>query len=1138
MPAHLTPLLQRLRRLADPPALNADTDAVLLERFAQQRNEAAFAALLQRHGRLVLGVCRRVLGDVQAAEDAAQATFLVLAKKAGAISRREALAAWLYGVAWRVASKARQSRLRYAPALIARVEPCDPHRDPLAEVTGRELLALVEQEVQRLPAGQRLAVVLCGLEGLSQEEAARRLGWTAGALKGRLERGRRRLHQRLARRGLLPAALAALEVARGSAAAQLPSAWATATCAAALALAEGQTAAISAAVLGLVRTAAPGLGAARLKLVLLLILALGGAAALLSAPEPPAAAPRGAPERAAAVRLDRHGDPLPMGASARLGTVRQRAPDAQIAVSADGKEIVALGPDLVVRRFDAATGNLLSTRRLPAERPRYLRLSPRGTLAALTRFLDLRRGYQLELWDLAQEKRRQTLDLGLFSTEGVAFSADQRRVAIADERPGHGQRVLCWDWEKGESRVLWSQKKEIYQRYFDPVVALSPDGKRLAACHLDHVLRCWDVAEGKLLWQEKWNYGTAFVFFSADGQAVYTDNRGRSGLIRFDAATGERTEEKIADKTALYPAGCSPDGRLRAFVTPDEGMVLWELGSAQPALRLPPPQPREAGHFVTRSLPTNFAFLPDGQGVIRRYGEVQRWDLATGQRVFADTQAWGHTEAVTRLAFAPDGRLLASMAKDHTARLWDVRTARLQHMLPTGLSRFLAFTPDGRHLLLPPWGLGETVLRKWDVATGQTDGGFTLADTKEFMASSGSREMRVTVDGRKVLLLTFKNGRRGDECMLSGWDLASGKCLEHRRVPWAETSLLTGDGQRVLAFDSPYRSVRVLDLATAKALIAFAPERRRDADDDGDCDLALSPDDRLMAARVRYRRFSSGTTTDGVLSLGEMATGRQLLHLPLAGPALFAFSADSRLLVVALADRVRLWEAASGQEIGHLHMPGAVAPDAPCAEALALSPDGRTLATGHADSSILFWDATLRGGAAGQPLTEAQAEACWSDLVGADSARAYVAVWRLADDPRRAVPLIAKRLSPVASPPAEMLRDLLRELGSDQFAERQAAERKLAKLGERAEPALRTALGADITVETKRRIEGLLAALSPAMLLTGEPLRAVRAVQVLERAESAEARRMLERLAQGAPAARLTREARAALQRLEQRPMP
>jgi RNA polymerase sigma-70 factor (ECF subfamily) len=185
---------------------STDSDATLLHRYAHLRDENAFATLVSRHGARVLGVCRRVLHDSHAAEDAFQATFLILARQAGSIQRPDKLTSWLYGVAYRVALEARRSGTRRSSTKLEETtSPVATRADPLADITARELLAVLEEEIQRLPANYRLPVVLCCLECLSQEEAAARLGWSAGQLKGRLERGRKQLHDRLARRGLVPA---------------------------------------------------------------------------------------------------------------------------------------------------------------------------------------------------------------------------------------------------------------------------------------------------------------------------------------------------------------------------------------------------------------------------------------------------------------------------------------------------------------------------------------------------------------------------------------------------------------------------------------------------------------------------------------------------------------------------------------------------------------------------------------------------------------------------------------------------------------------------------------------------------------------------------------------------------------------
>jgi RNA polymerase sigma factor (sigma-70 family) len=177
------------------------SDADLLECFVRQRDEAAFAALVRRHGPMVFGVCRRMLRHTQDAEDAFQATFLVLVRKAADIGKRELLGNWLYGVAARVAARARVVAARRQTREVADIERIAEVARPPAELP--EFDEAIEEEVQRLPAKYRRAVVLCYLEGRTNEEAAGELRWPVGTVKGRLARARELLRKRLTRRGLV-----------------------------------------------------------------------------------------------------------------------------------------------------------------------------------------------------------------------------------------------------------------------------------------------------------------------------------------------------------------------------------------------------------------------------------------------------------------------------------------------------------------------------------------------------------------------------------------------------------------------------------------------------------------------------------------------------------------------------------------------------------------------------------------------------------------------------------------------------------------------------------------------------------------------------------------------------------------------
>jgi len=180
------------------------SDGQLLHRFHALKDEAAFAALVERHGPHVLAACRQVLGQIADVEDAFQATFLVLVKKASSIRQPDLLGNWLYGVAQRISRKAKVKALRRqkheqraAPVALAELPPDGP---------GDDIWPIIDQELQSLPDKYRAAVVLCYLQGLTNEEAAQRLRWPTGTVKGRLSRARDLLRSRLARRGVVVSA--------------------------------------------------------------------------------------------------------------------------------------------------------------------------------------------------------------------------------------------------------------------------------------------------------------------------------------------------------------------------------------------------------------------------------------------------------------------------------------------------------------------------------------------------------------------------------------------------------------------------------------------------------------------------------------------------------------------------------------------------------------------------------------------------------------------------------------------------------------------------------------------------------------------------------------------------------------------
>jgi RNA polymerase sigma factor (sigma-70 family) len=305
----LTDFLRHLRGNEALRALGERTDEELLELFVTRQEEAAFMALVQRHGPMVLGVCRHLLVNSHDIEDAFQAVFLVLVSKAASIRSRTLLAGWLYRVAYRVAMRARVYAARRHEREVRGVETMAA--EPDAEAIDPQLRPLLHEELNRLPEKYRAPLVLCYLQGKTHEEAARQLAWPIGTIKGRLARARELLRPRLARRGLaLSTAALASALTLRSASASVPPTLMNSTLKAAMLVAAGQ-----AATAGTVSVQAAALSQGVLRnmfltkltaacAVLFGIAVLGASAALLAHPKPQEAEVRAEAEPQPAAKAD------------------------------------------------------------------------------------------------------------------------------------------------------------------------------------------------------------------------------------------------------------------------------------------------------------------------------------------------------------------------------------------------------------------------------------------------------------------------------------------------------------------------------------------------------------------------------------------------------------------------------------------------------------------------------------------------------------------------------------------------------------------------------------------------------------------------------------------------------------------
>lgn len=269
-----SPLIQHVRCAAFLRPSGELTDGELLELFLTHHDEAAFAAIVQRHGPMVLGVCRRVLRDAHDAEDAFQATFLVLVRRAAAVAPRDRLGNWLHGVAYRTALKARSLAARRQAK--EREGGTMPRTEPPGPPAWDDLQARLDQEVSRLPAHYRDAVVLCDLEGKSRRDAARELGLAEGTLSSRLNRAHHLLARRLGAscHGLTAAALADL-LQENLTAAALPNALVAGTVKAGTGVLAGHAALVSANVAAITEGVLQAMFIGKVKNALLVLLVVG-----------------------------------------------------------------------------------------------------------------------------------------------------------------------------------------------------------------------------------------------------------------------------------------------------------------------------------------------------------------------------------------------------------------------------------------------------------------------------------------------------------------------------------------------------------------------------------------------------------------------------------------------------------------------------------------------------------------------------------------------------------------------------------------------------------------------------------------------------------------------------------------------
>jgi RNA polymerase sigma factor (sigma-70 family) len=946
MPQTLLQDLFRFLRRAQTEASSGDfTDGALLVRFLAQREEAAFEMLVQRHGPMVLGLCQRVLGDTHAAEDAFQATFLVLARQAAAIRKQASLGSWLYGVAQRIACRARaqaaarRQRERQA-ALMATTESLD-------ETTWQDLRAVLDEEVGRLPEKYRAPVVLCHLEGKSHEQAARELGWPRRSLTNRLTRGLDVLRKRLVKRGVTVSAGALATALTVKATASPPAALLTLhTVKAATSVAVGQALTagmLSPRVVMLAQDAVKGMSTSKTKLILVVaaccLIVVGAWAAYsgLSESEPAEQTP---PKLAAKPllqdkpALDVNGDPLPQGAVARLG--QDRWLHDGIARFAeflpDGKTVVTVNAEEeAVRVWEFPSGKEI--RRIPLP-PVSINYAGYTTRAALTRdgktiavcHMD---DNQIYIHDIATGKQLAVLKVA--NVGGLAFSPDGKHLAVATRL-----QVTALAAEYGP-------------------------------------LRIWDWAAEKVV--SSFAPGTDRFCYAPDGKSIAT----WKVPAKSDKADKDRGEVKLWDPVkgveirpvgeGSHSAAFSPNAKSLAILT-DDAIVLFDPDTGIQTGKLAVPESFDRNSSAGAP---HMVFGKDGTKLyVGTYpGIVYEWNVTSGKLLRQYTDDAGAVGGA--LALSPDeSTLIGSGTGPAFFDLRGEEITPLQYRTPPLVA--VQFTPDGKHLLARSGGYypGLPVLRKFDAATGRELGHITVPGT---VAASA-----LSPDGKLLACQVRKNRKWTADPKIVLIEIASGQNLETSLELSSLDSarLCFSPDSKVLAItqEGKQRTIELREVSSAKLLHAFPTERAGFPVDTlfGDV-LLFSPTGKTFAAYAGKNSLGLWDTTTGKrvgeLSLPVIARtekyspwqGRHARSLEMTSAA---FSSDGRSLALEMSDgTTRVLEVATDQPRHTLGKKRSAPPRKPRQDVrfldepgscLAFSPDGKWLVRGGFDRVVRVWD--------------------------------------------------------------------------------------------------------------------------------------------------------------------------------------
>ena len=780
-------------------------------------------------------------------------------------------------------------------------------------------------------------------------------------------------------------------------------------------------------------------------------------------------------------RLDTHGDPLPPGARGRLGTVRLRHEQGAdtLAFSPDGNRLVSGSSNCAIV-WDVASGRQLLKVGTEKERNGFAAVfSPDGKelLTGDPESISVRDAHTGKIL-------RELKDLE-GATHYLVYSPDGKTLASC----GWEGVIRLWDPQKATEKLrLQAPRCNVAG------IDFAPGGKVLLSVGHDQTIRFWDLATGKEQRCLRFQHPVYSAGFSPDGKTLATCG-GEKVVRLWDVKTGKQVGALEGHThPQLAQVAYSPDGKLIASAGRDGSLRVWDAGTCKELWKIEG---------------VKFAWSPDGKMLATKgRAGIRLWDVRTRQEL---CRREGHFGEITGLCCTPDGKTLASISEDRSILLWDTATNKVKGRIatPGGSRPLVDFSPDGKRLVSSV-GLQAGRIQLWDLARPEKP------VWSELMKSSVSR-LAFTSDGAGVV---FADG----DSTAHRLDAATGKEQRCLYSGMGAVVALTGGPHGLLATASSSRSdssVIIWDTATGRQRGSFTERRGGNLWGGADC-LSLSPDGR--------RLFAAWGTS---ISIRSVETGKMLGRIELKSTALLrdlVCSPDGRLVAsVHAGGAVHVHDVLTGKELQTFR---AEEFRLWCA---AFAPDSKTLATGGTGCAVTLWDMAPRGWER-RTVVRAdwrQLERWGAALEGSDGVAAYRAVWSLAAADN-GVAYLRSQLPIAEELTDQEVRKLIANLDSQRFTTREAAMRRLRLLGTRAELALREALTKKPTLEMRRRIDELLEriAVTEEARPRGEELRQLRAVWALEVSGSAPARKLLHSVARGATRPRVAREAQLALGRL------